>query len=298
MSILGSPVRLVATSLRLLAAYPTPRMLPRMPTPARCRSRCDQSRSDDRYTVTNSGNAEQRDVVFGGNPRAGDRGVVDAPSRQGRAVHPGDLRPPRTHRCATELAVESMHDGRTFASDTITAWQETASAPRFMNPPRCRRAHVAAPRRADAPRAWTRRRDPDRPGGVVYPGSDLRIVDDVDLWSTNAPVGPGESFLMDPRAIDPRRSRGAPRGALVGDRRVSHRHRAAAAPRHQPGRRTPRPVDRCGRAHDRVPRIVPRRRAGCCSRTRARTRAGAGRSVRPTCSPTTAASSRRTRRPT
>ena len=60
---------------------------------------------------------------------------------------------------------------------------------------------------------------PTGPGGLVYPGAELRIVDDVDLWSTDAPVGPAESFLWtrassipDDPAVHPRCCRGPPTG--------------------------------------------------------------------------------------
>ena len=44
---------------------------------------------------------------------------------------------------------------------------------------------VAGP--ADAP--------PTEQGNLVYPGSEVRIVDGVDLWSIDAPTGPAETFL-------------------------------------------------------------------------------------------------------
>ncbi len=172
-------------------------MLPRMldagvlPIPLR-----PEAAGDDRYTVTNSGNADQRDVVFGGQFLA--QAIVASsmrhPGKDVRSIQAIFARPGRID-APTELAVESMHDGRTFASDTVTVWQGDRLCARFMilldaDEPDVVRHDVAMPR-VPGPDDAT----PTGPGGLVYPGSDLRIVDDVDLWSTDAPVGPGESFL-------------------------------------------------------------------------------------------------------
>ena len=298
---------------------PPDRMVAREPTPAgrgtpplvcsracstraRCRPRCGpKPRATTATAVTNSGDADQRDVVFGGQFLAqAIVAVVVAPSRQGRPLDPGVFARPGRIDAPTELAVEPMHDGRTFASDTVTAWQGDRLCARFMIAARRRRARRDPPRRAPCPESPARTtRPPTGPGGLVYPGSELRIVDDVDLWCTDAPVGPAESFLWTQAPVrsptiprcTARCSRGPPTGFLIGTALRPHDG-------HQPGRRAPRLVDRCGRAHDRLPRVVPRRRLVAPRARESRTRAAAGRSATPTCSPTTAASSRRTRRPT
>ncbi len=151
---------------------------------------------DDRYRVTNTGDAHQRDVVFGGQFLA--QAIVAAAARHpGKAVRsiqaifarPGRIDAP------TELAVEAMHDGRTFASDTVTAWQGDRLCARFLvlldaDEPDVIRHDVAMPSvagPADAP--------PTDQGLLVYPGTELRIVDGVDMWSVDAPTGPAETYL-------------------------------------------------------------------------------------------------------
>jgi acyl-CoA thioesterase len=151
---------------------------------------------DDRYTVTNTGSAEQRDVVFGGQFLA--QAIIATslrhPGKDVRSIQAIFARPGRID-APTELAVESMHDGRTFASDTVTAWQGDRLCARFMvlldaDEPDVIRHDVTMPRVPGPDDAM-----PTGPGGLAYPGSELRIVDDVDLWRADAPVGPAETFV-------------------------------------------------------------------------------------------------------
>ena len=152
--------------------------------------------SDDRYRVTNTGDAEHRDVVFGGQFLA--QAIVASslrhPGKDVRSIQAIFARPGRID-APTELAVDPMHDGRTFASDTVTVWQGDRLCARFMvlldaDEPDVVRHDVPMPR-VPAPEDTP----PTESGGLVYPGTDLRIVDDVDLWSMDAPVGPAETFL-------------------------------------------------------------------------------------------------------
>jgi acyl-CoA thioesterase len=150
----------------------------------------------DRYRISNAGDARQRDVVFGGQLLA-QAVVVSSLRHPGKAVRsiqavfarPGRIDSP------TELAVESIHDGRTFASDTVTAWQGDRLCARFLvlldvdEPDVIRHG---APRPAVTAPADTPITDE---GLLVYPGTELRIVDGVDLWSVDAPTGPAESVL-------------------------------------------------------------------------------------------------------
>ena len=93
------------------------------------------------------------------------------------------------------------------------------------------------------PRSPARRRRADRPAGLVHPAPTFRIVDDVDLWNVDVPVGPAETFLWtkapplpdDPVVHRAARSPGPPTG--------SDRHRPATPRRHQPGRRAPWALD-------------------------------------------------------
>src|SRR4051812_20021748 len=152
--------------------------------------------SDDRYAVTNTGDADQRDVVFGGQFLA--QAIVAAslrhPGMTVRSIQSIFARPGRID-AATELAVESIHAGRTFASDTVTAWQSDRLCARFLvlldvdEPDVIRHASAmpAVTTPADTP--------PTDQGNLVYPGTELRIADGVDLWSVDAPTGPAETFL-------------------------------------------------------------------------------------------------------
>ena len=217
---------------------------------------------EHRYTVANTGDAGQRDVVFGGQLLAQAIVVTSLrhPGKDVRSIQ-ADLRAaPVASTRARSLLIDPMHDGRSFASDTVTAWQGERLCARFIvlldaDEPDVVRHDVTMPRVPGPDDAA-----PSGPGGLVYPGADVRIVDDVDLWNVDAPVGPAETFLWTRAPSLPDDPRGAPGRARVGDRRVPDRHRPATPCRHQPGRRPPRALDRGGGAHHRVPRAVPRRR--------------------------------------
>jgi acyl-CoA thioesterase len=155
-----------------------------------------EPRGADRYAITNTGDADQRDVVFGGQFLA--QAIVTSalrhPGRTVRSIQAVFARPGRID-APTELAVDSMHDGRTFASDTVTAWQGDRLCARFLvlldvdEPDVIRHEPPApdVPGPDDCP--------PADEGLLVYPGTELRIVDGVDLWSVDAPTGPAETFL-------------------------------------------------------------------------------------------------------
>jgi len=152
--------------------------------------------SDGRYAITNTGNADQRDVVFGGQFLA--QAIVTStlrhPAKRVRSIQSIFARPGRID-AATVLDVESIHDGRTFASDTVTAWQGDRLCARFLvlldvEEPDVIRHDVPAPA-VDGPAETP----PADEGLLVYPGTELRIVDGVDLWSVDAPTGPAETFL-------------------------------------------------------------------------------------------------------
>src|SRR4051812_16984636 len=152
--------------------------------------------SDDRYAVTNTGDADQRDVVFGGQ-FLGQAIVASAlrhPGMTVRSIQSIFARPGRIG-APTELAVEPIHTGRTFASDTVTAWQGDRLCARFLvlldvDEPDVIR-HEAAMPAVSAP-ADTPLTDQ---GTLVYPGTQLRIIAGGALWSADAPPGPAETFL-------------------------------------------------------------------------------------------------------
>ena len=152
--------------------------------------------TDDRVRITNTGDAAQRDVVFGGQFLA--QTIVLAslrhPGKQVRSIQAVFARPGRID-APTELTVDPMHDGRTFASDTVSAWQGDRLCARFLvlldvDEPDVIRHDVARP-----PVSAPAHTPPTDQGLLVYPGTELRIVDGVDLWSVDAPVGPAETFL-------------------------------------------------------------------------------------------------------
>ncbi len=84
-------------------------------------------------TVANTGDAGQRDVVFGGQFLA--QAIVAAslrhPGKDVRSIQAVFARPGRID-APTELVIDPMHDGRTFASDTVTAWQGDRLCARFI----------------------------------------------------------------------------------------------------------------------------------------------------------------------
>ena len=77
-----------------------------------------------RFRVENEGDPAVRDVVFGGQLLGQMIMAVSAsaPGKQVRTLHTIFARAARVS-AATELAVEPLHDGRSFASANVTAWQ-------------------------------------------------------------------------------------------------------------------------------------------------------------------------------
>jgi acyl-CoA thioesterase len=148
-----------------------------------------------RYRVQNEGDPAVRDVVFGGQllGQMIMAASASSPGKQVRTIHTLFARAARVS-AATELAVEPIHDGRSFASANVTAWQGDRL---------CARALVLL----DAPDPDLIRHAAPAPGvagpeesvdsgasPLVFPGAELRIVGGVDTWSSGAPVGPAELF--------------------------------------------------------------------------------------------------------
>ena len=148
-----------------------------------------------RFRAPNEGDPASRDVVFGGQ-LLGQMIVAasaSAPGKQVRTIHTIFARAARVS-AETQLAVEPIHDGRSFASANVTAWQGDRLCARALvlldapDPDLIRHAapapHVEGPEQAkDA-----------GPSPLVFPGAELRIVGGVDTWSPDAPVGPAELF--------------------------------------------------------------------------------------------------------
>jgi len=149
-----------------------------------------------RYRVENEGDPAVRDVVFGGQLLGQMIMAASAgqPGKRVRTIHTIFARAARVS-AATELAVEPLHDGRSFASASVTAWQGERLCARSLvlldaPDPDLIRHGVPAPD-VDGPEASA---DPG-PSPLVFPGAELRIVDGVDTWSPDAPVGPAELFV-------------------------------------------------------------------------------------------------------
>jgi acyl-CoA thioesterase len=90
---------------------------------------------------------------------------------------------------------DPMHAGRTFASETITAWQGDRLCSRAMlllhaEEPDLVRHGIAMPDVGGPMDAVDQ-----GASGLVFPGAELRIVDGVDIWSHEAPEGPAEFFV-------------------------------------------------------------------------------------------------------
>lgn len=140
---------------------------------------------------------EFRNVVFGGQILAQmiisahlDRNLDGEDGKEVKSIHAifaraGDYTKP------IRYAVERMHDGRTLGSDTVTFSQDERIMSRGLilwstdEPDLVRHLeHVEMP---DVPTPDELSR---RSGGLVFPGAESCIVDDIDVWSEDQPVGP------------------------------------------------------------------------------------------------------------
>jgi len=146
---------------------------------------------ENRFRVTNEGEPEH--VVFGGQLLG--QMIVAAtaanPGKNVRTIHTIFARAARV-AAETELALEPIHGGRSFASANVTAWQGERLCARalvLLDAPDADLIRHAAP----APKVAGPEASPDPgPSPLVFPGTELRIVDGVDTWSVDAPTGPAE----------------------------------------------------------------------------------------------------------
>jgi acyl-CoA thioesterase len=158
-----------------------------------------------RFRAPNEGDPAAHDVVFGGQ-LLGQMIVAASRSHPGKTVRTIHTIFARTARVSaeTQLAVEPIHDGRSFASANLTAWQGERLCARALvlldapDPDLLR--HAAPAPKVDGPEHAVA----SGPSPLVFPGSELRIVGGVDTWSLDAPVGPAELFtwLRHPGAPD------------------------------------------------------------------------------------------------
>jgi acyl-CoA thioesterase len=146
---------------------------------------------DARYRVANEGDAEAHNVVFGGQLLAQmiRAAAETSPTKAVKTIHAIFARAGRVD-AETELAVETLHEGRAMASHSLTAWQGERLCCRAMvlmsaDEPDVI-AHgvpmpdVAAPERAGRVHV----------GGLAFPGAEYIVAGDVDTDSVDAPPGP------------------------------------------------------------------------------------------------------------
>ena len=136
---------------------------------------------EHRFRVRHPGESpEARDVVFGGQIlsqmiMASDRAAEGA--KDVKSIHTIFARA-GTYTVPMDLQVESMHAGRTWASDTVTAWQGDRLLARALvllniDDPDLIRHEIEMPAVPGPESA--------RPGeGMVFPGAEMRTVDEAD----------------------------------------------------------------------------------------------------------------------
>jgi acyl-CoA thioesterase len=136
---------------------------------------------EHRYRVRHPGESpEARDVVFGGQILAQMIMASDMAAggtKDVKSIHTVFARA-GTYTAPMDIAVESMHAGRTWASDTVTAWQGDRLLARALvllniDDPDLMRHQIEMPR-VPGP-------DDARPDqGSVYPGAEMRTVEEAD----------------------------------------------------------------------------------------------------------------------
>lgn len=148
-----------------------------------------------RFRVRNEGDPTVHDVVFGGQllGQMIMAASVSSPGKHVRTIHAIFARAARVS-AATELAVEPIHDGRSFASANVTAWQGDRLCARALvlldAPDPDLMQHASPAPRVDGPeQASGAGASP-----LVFPGAELRIVGGVDTSSPDAALGPAELF--------------------------------------------------------------------------------------------------------
>jgi acyl-CoA thioesterase-2 len=151
---------------------------------------------ENRFVAGNIGDPSVRDVVYGGQLLgqmilASDRVGAD---KDVASVHAIFARSARVSS-PVEIDVDVIHDGRTMGSHSVTVHQGDRV---------CAQGLVL--RRLDA--SDLIRHQPEMPdvagpddspdtgqGGLLAPGSDLRVVGGLNTWDPDAPVGPAELYV-------------------------------------------------------------------------------------------------------
>jgi acyl-CoA thioesterase-2 len=154
-----------------------------------------EARGDGRFVASSIGDPDVHDVVFGGQILAQAILASDEAASAGKelsSIHTVFSRV-ATLTKPLEIYVDSLHDGRTASSQTITVHQGDRI---------CARSMVLRQAPADD---LIRHQDPmpDVPGpeecapadarGLVAPGTAVRVVGGIETWDSAAPPGPPEA---------------------------------------------------------------------------------------------------------
>ncbi len=145
-----------------------------------------------RYRVDNEGDPAVNNVVFGGQllaqmimaavARSGDKSVKTISATFARAARVD---------ADTEIAVETFHSGRAFASHTVSVWQGDRLCARGSVLTHAAEADVIA-HQVDRPAATAPDEERAASDHAVFPGAEYVITDDIDLVDSAGPTGPAE----------------------------------------------------------------------------------------------------------
>jgi acyl-CoA thioesterase len=148
---------------------------------------------EGRFTATNLGDPGSRDVVYGGQILAQMllASGATATTKDVASIHTLFARAAAV-AVPLEIDVDVVHDGRTMGSQSITVHQgdrvcAQALVLRRLDGPDLIRHQPAMPE-VDGPEDSV---DTGQ-GGLLAPGSELRVVGGVDTWDPDGPVGPAE----------------------------------------------------------------------------------------------------------
>jgi acyl-CoA thioesterase II len=147
--------------------------------------------ADGRFRVENEGDAEVRNVVFGGQLLA-QMIAAASDASEGKfvkTIHAIFARAGRVD-ANTELQIETLHSGRAMASHTITAWQGDRLCSRSMvlmsaDEPDLIEHHPPMPKVVPPDDAGE-----IHEGGLAFPGAEYIVVGDVDMNAADQPVAP------------------------------------------------------------------------------------------------------------
>lgn len=185
---------------------------------------------DRRYRVENHGDATVNNVVFGGQLLAQMITVAAAQDHDQhvKTINAVFARAARVD-AQTEIAVECIHAGRTFASYTITAWQGERLCARSLVLTTIDEPDLIE-HRPQMPSVPT----PDvagalRDGMLVFPGAEYLIVGDIDVNDASLPSRPAQLDMWyrsegtpDDRTIDQAALAWATDGFLIGTAMLPH----------------------------------------------------------------------------